>query len=933
MKKQTLFLLLILLCTACAAQPSPTATPIPTSTPAPELTIDNSQLTIDNSLTPTTPPTAQPTPTAEPTTAPLFTPDPGRPITFDTPDGATLEGTLYGQGTTAVIFGHMGDQRQATWTEVAQRVAAHGYLALTFDFRFWQDGRMVDDLRQHAPADMAAALAFVRQQGAQRVVLVGASLGGMAAIKVAAANPVDGLAVFAAPLGPVSVGFQVDIADIEAIHTPTLFVVTENDRMASDIEQMYAAAHEPKAIEVYSGGLHGTELFATDQAETVIERLIAFLEEHNPPTAAQLTAPAFEFAWVANDEQYPNPSPVGLALDSSGRLYVIDSIFNRIHLFDADGQFLELWEGGEAEGPFKFSNPACCHDLGDIAIDPAGNIYVLDSYHQRVLKYDPNRNLLLTFGSEGEGDGFFTQPANLALDGEGNIYITDEATYRLQKFSPTGEFLTAWGSEGNGDGQWNGRGWPAVDPRGFVYVTDAGNGRVLKFDTEGNFLFAWGRPGTGPGQFNTPTDIALDSAGHVYVVEYHGNRVQKFDQWGNWLASWGQMGFTPSSVNKPMAVTVDPAGNIYIADTGNDHVQMVRQFAASTPTTTSVATTLFRGGPQRLGSYDVAPLSTFTEVGWQRQIGSGGLGGPVLVGNILYVSSQAGRLFALDSASGESIWARNLARELLSPVAVAGGVVYVGSDRNRLYALDSQTGETLWEFETLDQVFTAPLLLDGRAYIGSRDGTVYAVDLATHEAVWQYQTDSWLIWSIAAEDGRLFIATDAHLHALDAETGAELWSADNGTYWNAPLVDNGRVYAGSGDNYFYAFNAATGETVWRFQASDAPWSPPALANGLIYVGNVNQTYYALDAETGEERWQFAAADWAVTDPAVAGNVVYLGEGNHDRREQPSYLYALDATTGEELWRFQATTRLLTAPMPADHAVYILTITGLLYALQ
>lgn len=877
-------------------------------------------------------PTDAPTNTAEPTAIP------GTAVTFETADGVTLNGTVYGEGATAVIFAHMGDQRQETWTEVAQRVAKRGYLALTFDFRFWQNNRMVDALRQEAPADMAAAVEFVRQQGAERVVLVGASLGGMAAIEVAAVQPVDAVAVFSSPLGPVSVGFQVDIADIAAIQAPILFVVTENDNYADDIEQMYEAANEPKAIEVYPGNRHGTELFETDLAETVMGRLLDFLEEHvelaivNCQSAiGNCPAPvAFEFGWELARADGQIDSPTGLVVDGDGRLYVVDSTQHRIHLYDGNGQFLEYWEGGE-EGAFKFSD-VCCHDMGDITIDQAGNFYVLDSYHQRVLKYDAERNLLLSFGSEGEGDGQFRQPSNFGVDAAGNIYVVDEATFLVQKFNPAGEFVTAWGSEGNGEGEWAGRGWLEVDPRGFVYVVDAGNGRVLKFDLAGNLLLAWGSRGSGPGQFNTPTDVAIDSQGNVYVVEYHGHRLQKFDENGNFLGSWGSLGFSPGTVNKATAVTVDAAGNIYMGDTGNNRVQMIRQpaFSAGAAAGENI---FFRGGPERTGLYDVAALRQFNSVGWQHNIQSGGIGAPVLADGVLYVSNQNGRLYALDSQTGDERWSKVLGREIVSPVAIAGGVVYLGSDRYRLYALDSQTGETLWEFQTQAEIYAAPLVLDGRAYFGSSDGTVYAVDVATQEAIWQVEIGSWLFWPLAWADGTLYAASDTGLFALDSETGTERWAMETGSFWNAPAVNNGLVYAGSDDGRFSALDAASGEVIWQFEDDDEAWSPPAVGNGLVYVGNRNQVLYALDAASGEERWRFEAADWTTTDPTLVEGVLYLGEGNHDRREGPRNLYALDAQTGVELWRFEASGRLLTAPLPGDGVVYVMTVTGIVYALE
>jgi rhodanese-related sulfurtransferase/dienelactone hydrolase len=208
----------------------------------------------------------------------------GQPVTFETPDGATLQGTLYGSGTTAVIFSTMSDSKQDTWLDAAQAAARRGYLALTFNFRFWtESGRIDDGLRGKAAEDIRAAAAFVREQGAERVVLVGASLGGMASAKVAAADEVTALVVIAAPLDwPDWPEIRVTEGDIQAIEEPVLFINSEGDLFADDTRNMYEAAAGPKELQIYPGDAHGTDLFDTAHAAEVMERILAFLESQAP---------------------------------------------------------------------------------------------------------------------------------------------------------------------------------------------------------------------------------------------------------------------------------------------------------------------------------------------------------------------------------------------------------------------------------------------------------------------------------------------------------------------------------------------------------------------------------------------------------------------------------------------------------------------------
>ena len=95
---------------------------------------------------------------------------------------------------------------------------------------------------------------------------------------------------------------------------------------------------------------------------------------------------------------------------------------------------------------------------------------------------------LLEWGSNGSGEGQNDFPRGVAVDPQGNVYVVDLGNYRIQKFTADGAFLTQWGSEGGGEGQFNAPVGVAVDGQGNVYVAekmdidaDSGNDRIQKF--------------------------------------------------------------------------------------------------------------------------------------------------------------------------------------------------------------------------------------------------------------------------------------------------------------------------------------------------------------------------------------------------------------------------------------------------------------------
>ena len=140
---------------------------------------------------------------------------------------------------------------------------------------------------------------------------------------------------------------------------------------------------------------------------------------------------------------------------------------------------------------------------------------------------------------------------------------------------------------------------------------------------------------------------------------------------------------------------------------------------------------------------------------------------------------------------------------VISSPAVAGNLVYVGSTDGSLYALDRLTGALRWKFGTRSRVSSSPAVSNGLVYFCSYDGNFYAVDAANGKLRWKFQTLG----------ERRFEAT--HLHG--SQPASETMPDPFDVYLSSPTVSRGLVFFGSGDGNVYALSVLSGALRWRFK--------------------------------------------------------------------------------------------------------------------
>lgn len=303
--------------------------------------------------------------------------------------------------------------------------------------------------------------------------------------------------------------------------------------------------------------------------------------------------------------------PTGVAVDSTGNIYIADANNNRIRKVSSGvittvaGNGVGVFSGGD-NGPATNAQVPDPHGIA--VVGASGDLYIADlaaSVSTRIRKV--SSGVITTFAGAASqisdnGPPTSTQlssPWGVAVDSSSNLYIADTANSRIRRVS-SGLIATV---AGNGTGGFSGDfgppptaqlGYPldvATDSVGSFYIADTTNNRVRKISggvittVAGNGTAGFGGD-NGPAtsaQLNGPTGVVVDSAGNLYIADSGNHRIRIVSNSAiTTIAGSGTSGFsgdngpaTSAQLSAPQRIAVDSLGNLYIADMGNNRIRKV----------------------------------------------------------------------------------------------------------------------------------------------------------------------------------------------------------------------------------------------------------------------------------------------------------------------------------------------------------------------
>ena len=193
----------------------------------------------------------------------------GLDVSFETADQGLVHALLYKNGDSAVVLAHGAVFNKESWKPFRSALSDSGLTVLALDFRGY--GKSLAGTRPDALyEDILAAVRYLKRNGAGRVSVLGASMGGGAAAQAAVhsvAGEIDKLVL----LSPVPIGHP------ERMHANSLFIASRGEGLVSGIQAQFDRAPEPKRLVLLDGSAHAQHIFKTEQAAELTRVIVDFL--------------------------------------------------------------------------------------------------------------------------------------------------------------------------------------------------------------------------------------------------------------------------------------------------------------------------------------------------------------------------------------------------------------------------------------------------------------------------------------------------------------------------------------------------------------------------------------------------------------------------------------------------------------------------------
>jgi outer membrane protein assembly factor BamB len=285
--------------------------------------------------------------------------------------------------------------------------------------------------------------------------------------------------------------------------------------------------------------------------------------------------------------------------------------------------------------------------------------------------------------------------------------------------------------------------------------------------------------------------------------------------------------------------------------------------------------------------------------------------------SFVFAANLQGEVHAIHIRTGDNSGVYDFGASIVGTPVLIKNRIYVAltNEEKNVVAYDLDFGRELWRVGVGD-VESSPLLLDGVLYLTTLSGKLVALSIDDGKERWSLTIPkskfSSMIRSSPATDGeRIVFGCDNGMVYAVGKNGSLLWSAQTGASIVAsPSIVSGKVFVGSLDGCYYAFDVATGKQLWKRSLGSKIFGSQACDNANVYVGTSGGALFCLAQNSGDIVWRWSAKSVINSAPLISGDRLYIG--CLDKK-----LYAVAISTGQTMAEIPLRGRIKTTPLVAD----------------
>jgi len=224
----------------------------------------------------------------------------------------------------------------------------------------------------------------------------------------------------------------------------------------------------------------------------------------------------------------------------------------------------------------------------------------------------------------------------------------------------------------------------------------------------------------------------------------------------------------------------------------------------------------------------------------------------------LLFTCENGNLYCVEPADGKKVWSYSIDNLLRCSPCVAGDRGFLAGCDGRLHIVNLDDGSGVDQIDIQDPTLSTPAAIGDMVYFGTQGSRFCGVKWREKRIDWTFEPKNkgqQVKSSAAVAEGLVvFGGKDKLIHALDAATGAEVWSTPvKAPIDSSPVVAGKRVFIGTDRGQLVSVDLKTGEQVWQYEAGGRFDASPAVAAGKLVIGNDAGDLYCFGAKEGDRR--------------------------------------------------------------------------------